>query len=260
MCNYRSMDQLEPEVLAETWETYKAFGGQELRNALVLHYMPMVKYVANKIGATLPAMVDRDDLVSYGMFGLMDAIEKFDLDRGLKFETYGVTRVRGAIYDEIRALDWVPRSIRSKARNLESTRSELEELFGRPPTHPEVAEALEVSMDDYWVLAAEGSIATVHSFHQFSDDSGDQDLMVYDHGSNPEGIAQVGEMVELLGEAINNLDERSKMILALSYLQEMTLGQIGQVLGVTESRVCQLQSKVLQSLRESLELGRPAAA
>lgn len=261
-----AMGHLEPDVLAETWIDYKETGDIAHRNQLVLHYASLVKYVASKIAAGLPAEVDRDDLVSYGMFGLIDALEKFSLDKGVKFETYGVARIRGAIYDEIRALDWVPRSARSKARDIDKARTEVEMTLGRPAEHAEVAQNLSLSMEEYWRLSSQAAITQVDSTDRgFSvsasdgEESGHYETH-FDPSSNPEDLLEANEIVEIIGEAINNMDERSKTILVLYYLQEMTLAQIGQILGVTESRVCQLQSKVLLALRDSLGQGGLAAA
>lgn len=256
------MGHLEQEVLAEAWILFKETGRIDHRNRLVLHYTSLVRYIAAKVGERLPAMVDREDLVSYGMFGLMDAIEKFDIDKGVKFETYAVTRIRGAIIDEIRTLDWVPRSVRTKARDIEKARDETEQLLGRPATHEEVAQTLGLPMSDYWRLRSDAFVEPVETYGGLVapgiDDSVRPDYYerpLIDPVSNPEDLFQVDEIVDQLGEAIAGMDERSKTILALYYFQEMTLSEIGSVLGVTESRVCQLQSKVLHSLGESLGHG-----
>lgn len=253
--------KLDPEILEETWRQFKADGDRELRNALVLHYTSTVRYVSGKIGETLPATVDRDDLMSYGMIGLMDAIEKFDLDKGVQFQTYGVARIRGEIYDQIRALDWVPRSIRSKARDIQKARTEVEEGLGRPAEHHEVAVRLDVSMSDYWSMTSQASVTQVGTFagsYASEDDSYEQDS-VYDPMMNPADLFETSEVFSLIGEAVNTMDQRSKTILVLYYLQEMTLAEIGKILGVTESRVCQLQSKMLLALRESLGPGTLSA-
>lgn len=256
--------KLEPEVLEGTWLQYKATGDIELRNALMLHYAPTVRYVAGKISETLPAMVDRDDLVSYGMLGLMDAIEKFDIDKGVQFQTYGVTRIRGEIYDQIRALDWVPRSVRSGAKTIGKVKGELMNELGREPEHHEVATRLGMSMQDYWAFNSAARTPRVGTFgnyasHEDPDSPYEQDS-VWDPSMNPEALAETGEVIGLVAEAVNDMDQRSKTILVLYYLQEMTLAEIGKKLGVTESRVCQLQSKMLSSLRDSLGSGSLAGA
>jgi len=255
------MGHLDPEVLTETWDSYKSGSNPGQRNVLVLHYTSLVRYVATKVAAGLPSMVEKDDLISYGMFGLMDAIEKFDLEKGVKFETYAVARIRGAIYDEIRALDWVPRSIRSKARDIERARGEVEAELGRPAEHQEVAQNLGLNMDEYWKLASEASVAPIEHLPgpgSMTEDYTSHETK-YDPSANPEELFEISEITELIADAILAMDERSKTILVLYYLQEMTLAEIGQMLGVTESRVCQLQSKVLHALGESLRGGLSAA-
>ena len=256
------MGHLEKDVLDEAWLLYKETGHIAYRNRLVLHYTSLVRYVAQKLRAGMPNTVDHEDLVSYGMFGLMDAIEKFDLDKGVKFETYAIARIRGAIIDEIRSLDWVPRSVRSKARDIEKARTELEGELGRPAEHAEVAQILGLSLEDYWQLASDAAVSQVGALN----DNPSDDASHFEYAAKPDPMAspeahfETAEIVELLGEAITGMDERSKTILVLYYMQEMTLAEIGQILGVTESRVCQLQSKVLQILRDTLGQGGLAAA
>lgn len=245
------MAHLDAEALSEAWLLYKESGYIEYRNRLVLHYTSLVRYVATKVGSGLPAMVDREDLISYGVFGLMDAIEKFDLDKGVKFETYAVRRIQGAIYDEIRALDWVPRSIRSKAKDIDKARAEVEAELSRPAEHAEVAARLGVSIEDYWAMASKSSVAPIEALLATYGDEGDYDT-TQDPTANLDEQFGVGEMLELVAAAVNGMDERSKTIVVLYYLHEMTLAEIGRILGVTESRVCQLQSKVLKALGAGL--------
>lgn len=258
------MAQLDKAVLDEAWVLYKTSGYLEHRNRLVLHYASLVRYVAVKVGASLPPMVDRDDLISYGTFGLMDAIEKFDLDKGVKFETYAMARIRGAIYDEIRNLDWVPRSIRSKGRDLERARAEVEGALGRPAANEELAQNLGLSMEDYWLLSSQASITKVTTLSdEFGGDSefdNNWGVTKVDPNSDPSQLFESEEVADLVGAAVSNMDERSKTILALYYLQEMTLSEIGKIMGVTVSRVCQLQSKALQQLGEALGRGGLATA
>lgn len=260
------MAHLDNAVLDEAWVLYKASGYLEHRNRLVLHYSSLVRYVAVKVGASLPPMVDRDDLVSYGMFGLMDAIEKFDLDKGVKFETYAMARIRGAIYDEIRNLDWVPRSVRSKGRDLERARVEVEAALGRPASDEELAQNLGLSMEDYWAFSSQASVTVLTALTDGAGGVSDSDFetswgtVKVDPNSDPSQLFESEEVADLVGAAISNMDERSKTILALYYLQEMTLSEIGKIMGVTESRVCQLQSKALAQLGESLGQGGLVAA
>lgn len=263
------MGHLDSQALAETWTGYKSTGDQECRNQLILHYSSLVRYVAAKVGGSLPPMVDRDDLVSYGMFGLIDAIDKFDPEKGVKFETYGVTRIRGAIYDEIRSLDWVPRSVRSKARDIDKARAEAEAELGRPAEHTEVAQHLGLSLSEYWQLVSQANAPSsvpdsldYDAFYDSADgrEHGSGAFRAIDAMANPGDLLESNEVIALVGEAVDNMDERSKTILVLYYLHGMTLAEIGQILGVTESRVCQLQSKVLQSLSDTLGQGGLAVA
>lgn len=249
------------EVITQEWQEYKSTGDREVRNRLVLHYSSLVRYVALKVGSGLPSTVERDDLISYGMFGLIDAIDKFDLSKGVKFETYAISRIKGSIIDELRSMDWVPRSVRAKARDVERVYADAERELGRPPTEIETAERLGITLPELWAVQAQAARASVGALDE---DSGDDEHRhftdVFDASSNPEDIIAVEEITERLSEAVMRMTERSKTILVLYYVQEMTLAEIGEVLGVTESRVCQLQSKVLQGLRDHLRNGQAVAA
>ena len=256
------MTHLEQDVLAGLWVDYKVHGELEVRNQLVLHYTSLVRYVATKVASGLPSMVERDDLVSYGMFGLLDAIEKFDLEKGVKFETYAVARIKGSIIDELRALDWVPRTIRSKARDIERAQVELHATLGRPAEDVELATHLGITVGELWLMQSRSSMASVSMLESGNDDDSRQPVseMVFDPASNPGDLFEMQEIVDILAGAVDTMPQRSKTILVLYYLQEMTLAEIGEILGVTESRVCQLQSKVLQGLREALGHGALTAA
>lgn len=240
--------------LEELWIAYKCDGVRDDRNALLVHYTSLVRYVANKVAAGMPGTVDRDDLVSYGMFGLIDAIEKFDLGKGVKFETYAVSRIRGNIIDELRKVDWVPRSIRSKARDVERTYREMENELGRLPEETEVAGRMGITIQELWILLSQTAVASVTALdeHEESDERRSGNEMLHDPGANPEELFEAVEVTHLLARAVGGMSERNRTILVLYYLEEMNLAEIGDVLGVTESRVCQLQSKILQNLRESL--------
>lgn len=258
------LDRVTIEVvdLNETWQSFKATGDLRLRNDLVMAYQGLLKQVSARIGASLPSSVDREDLVSYGVFGLMDAIEKFDLDRGIKFETYAGPRIRGAIIDHLRTMDWVPRSIRTKAKDLEKARLELETELGREPEDSEIATKLGISIDDLWIMKSQASISSVSALEE---GEGDEDRMsiqdlVYDPSSNPEDLFSASEIIDMVSRAVAGMSERSKTIVTLYYIEEMTLAEIGELLGVTESRVCQLQSKVLQGLHESFVMREAVSA
>lgn len=262
MSVWHSVD-MEQNELTEAWHSYKFEGNMVSRNLLAEHYQPVVRYVASKVGQGLPSMVERDDLISYGNFGLLDAIKKFDLEKGVKFETYAVSRIRGAIIDELRALDWVPRTIRAKARDVERAVAELQNTLGRAPQDDELALHLGLEIKDLWAIQSQQAMTYVSDYHWHDDsgvDNSHQDesrSMPIDRGSNPEDLYMPQELGRLLADAIDGMTGRAKVVLSLYYCQEMTLAEIATVLGVTVSRVCQIQSKILQQLRE--ELGHGAA-
>lgn len=237
----------------ELWDAYLNSRSQHDRNELVIHYGSLVRAVATKLSVGLPSSVDRDDLTSYGQFGLIDAIERYDPERGVKFETFAITRIRGSILDEIRALDWVPRSVRTKARQLDKASSELELSLGRPPTPTELANRLEIPLSE-----VSDSTSMVSSGYISSIDEHAGALTYESLGDNPEDVAMVGEVVDIVAGAVAKMPVRMRIIVALYYIEELTLAEIGEILGVTESRVCQLQGRLLHSLRESLGLGRVA--
>lgn len=249
-------------ALTELWSDYKRSESLQLRNKLVLHYTSLVRYVASKVAVGLPAHVDRDDLVSYGMFGLIDAIQKFDLCKGVKFETYAITRVKGAIIDELRGQDRVPRSVRAKARQLDRATTELEGELGRAPDDAEIAHRMEFTLAELWSLQRDAAVASVVALeeHEGSDDRPSLSEQLYDVAANPEELFGTREIVDLLAGAIDSMPVRAKVILGLYYVEELTLAHIGDVLGVTESRVCQLQGQLLGSLRQALVHGGALAA
>lgn len=251
---------MENEALSEAWRSFRGDRNREARNQLMLHYTGLVRMVAAKVAQGLPSMVDRDDLVSYGMFGLMETLETYDPARGVKFETFATPRVRGSIIDELRKLDPAPRSVRSKIRDIEKVRTELQVEFSREPTDEEIALSLGVTVHDLWKVQGQAHAATLASLDDHDGERASISELTFDASSNPEDLFAVGEVADLVADAINTMPERYKTILVLYYLQDMTLAEIGEVLGVTESRVCQLQSKVLSSLREALGHGALSAA
>jgi RNA polymerase sigma factor for flagellar operon FliA len=234
--------------VADIWAEYRATGGRALRDQLVLHYAALVKYVAGRIAVGLPASVDRADLVSAGIVGLLEAIERFEPERGTTFEGYAVGRIRGAILDELRAADWVPRSVRAKARAIESAYQELEARLGRVPTDEELAAAAGMSTDQLHSalqeIAASGLVA-LDEVTALGD-------VLADRGEGPAGVLEQVESREVLAHAVRLLPERERTVLALYYVEALTLAQIGQVLGVTESRVSQIHAKAVLHLRARL--------
>jgi RNA polymerase sigma factor for flagellar operon FliA len=244
---------VEPDI-DRLWAEYKRAGTRELRDQLIVHYSPLVKYVAGRVATGLPQNVDQADLVSYGIFGLIDAIEKFDLGRGFKFETYAIARIKGNILDELRSVDWVPRSVRAKARALEKAYSTLESKLHRTPTDAELAEELDLTDDQLQTTLGQISFTGLVALDEMlsSGDRGDSITLgdtLPDSGVGPVAAYEVEEMRHILAEAINRLPEREKVVLGLYYYEGLTLAEIGSILGVTESRVCQIHTKAVIQLR-----------
>ena len=241
------------------WERFKASGDADARERLILNYSPLVKYVAGRVGAGLPHSVDHNDLASYGLFGLIDAIDKFDLERGFKFETYAISRIRGAILDELRALDWVPRSVRSRARRIETAIAELEHTLQRPPAEEELAEVLEMEVEDLQSALAEigrSGIGALDELVGADSQTTLGDLLADPVGVSPEAAFQAGETRRGLMEAVNRLAQRDRLVITLYYYEGLTLAEIGDVPGVTESRICQIHAKTMMSLRN--RVGQPS--
>lgn len=249
----------ERSALERLWRSYKESGDPRLREQLILHYSPLVKYVAGRVGVGLPANVEQADFVSSGVFGLIDAIEKFDIDRAIKFETYAISRIRGAIIDELRALDWIPRSVRQKAKVVERTYATLEARLRRTPHEPEVAAEMGITLEDLHTIFSQLSLANVMALDELIHpigESGDaltlMDTLEDTGADNPVEIAEDRELRRLLASAVNTLPEREKTVVTLYYYEGLTLAEIGQVLGVTESRVSQIHTKSVLQLRAKL--------
>jgi RNA polymerase sigma factor for flagellar operon FliA len=255
------------EDVNSLWRKYRANRDQQLRDRLILTYAPLVKFVAGRLGSGLPAHVDEGDLVSYGLLGLIGAIERYDPDRDVKFETYAIARIKGSIIDELRAMDWVPRSVRARARDIERAIGELEAQTGRAPTEEEIASKLGVSQDELGENLLEisrSSIAALDELWTISSSGGDQvaliDTIEDTQGPEPQTALAQTEMREALGEAISRLPEREKLVVTLYYYEELTLREIGEVLGVTESRVSQLHTKAILRLKARLGGAQTRAA
>jgi RNA polymerase sigma factor for flagellar operon FliA len=253
------------EDTQQLWLDYTRTKDKHLRDRLILTYAPLVKYVAGRVGSGLPAHVDEEDLVSYGLLGLMGAIDRFDPTRDIKFETFAIARIKGAIIDELRSLDWVPRSVRSRARDIERAMVELERVLHRAPTDEEIAEKLgmtEEELDDSLTDISRSSIAALDELWTISGSSGDQvsliDTIEDTTGPEPQAALAQTELREALGEAIARLPEREKLVVTLYYYEELTLREIGEVLGVTESRVSQLHTKAILRLKARLAGGARA--
>ncbi|GLZ31313.1 RNA polymerase sigma factor [Lentzea sp. NBRC 105346] len=251
----RTADDVEAGIVA-LWRSYGESRDQNQRDRLVLHYAPLVKYVAGRVGTGLPAHVDVSDLIQSGIFGLVDAIEKFEPERGLKFETYAMQRIRGAILDDLRAQDWVPRSVRSRARDVERALERLGAKLQRTPTDRELAAELKIGLAELRELYGQLQLTSVVALDELiAPNKGGSSLAE----SLPDEDAEdpVASLVDLdsrrqLADAIAQLAERDRVVVTLYYFENLTLAEIGKVLGVTESRVCQLHTRAVLRLRTKL--------
>ncbi len=249
------------DEIGQLWSDFKSTANPQAREALIVQFSPLVKYVAGRVAAGLPQSVDQADLVSYGMFGLIDAIDKFEPERGFKFETYAINRIKGAILDELRSIDWVPRSVRSKVRQIEQAYAKIEAAHHRPPSDAELAEELEWTEEQLGTallqISQVGLAALDESVGGRGGEQGESmtlgDTIADRSAGSPMGAFEAAESRQLLGEAINTLPEREKLVLTLYYYENMTLQEIGRVLGVTESRVCQIHTKALFHLRTRID-------
>jgi len=248
--------------LRELWRRYKQDGDEGARERLVVAYSPLVKFIAGRMASGLPSHVEESDLISYGLLGLIGAIERFDLERGIKFETFAVARVKGAIIDELRSLDWVPRSVRARARDVERAHAELQGKLQRTPTDEEMANRLEMSLDqfnDTLLEIANSSVLALDDLWTFADpEGGGGQISVLDtiqdpSALDPEAEAHTSELKDRLADAIEGLPDRERLVIALYYYENLTLREIGEVLGVTESRVSQLHTKAVLGLRSRFQ-------
>ncbi len=244
---------------ATLWERYKLHKDFRARELLILEYAGLVKYVAGRMAISLPPNVPQDDLISYGIFGLIDAIEKFEPERNIKFETYAIARIRGAVWDGLRAMDWVPYSIRQKARELEQTFARLEHQLGRAATDEEVCTALNISKQQFAQLLMETSFSSFLSLDDLwkIDKDGGNAVRIIDtiqdqNAPDPVSMVMFEEQKRILTEAINKLPERERLVIALYYYEGLTLKEIGKVLGVSESRISQMHTKAILRLRGRL--------
>ncbi len=249
------MSDAQREEIDHLWLEYKGEPTRELRDQLILHYSPLVKYVAGRMAVGLPQNVEQADLVSYGIFGLIDAIEKFEPARGFRFETYAISRIKGAILDELRSIDWVPRSVRTKARAIENAYAKLEATHHRSPSDVELAAELDITVDRLQSTLGQISFVGVAALDEILTVGGDRGESmtlgdtIADSESGPVVAFEAAEMREMLGDALRRLPERERKVLGLYYFEGLTLAQIGRILGVTESRVCQIHTRAVLQLR-----------
>jgi RNA polymerase sigma factor for flagellar operon FliA len=242
----------------ELWALYRRKKDPAIRDAFIRQYAPLVKYVAGKVAANMPSTVEFEDLVGFGVFGLLDAIDKFDPEKNVKFKTYAVTRIRGAIFDELRSIDWVPRSVRQKTKEIEEAVVGLEAKLGRPASDSEIAGSLGLSEDELLKTMLKISGTSVLSLNDvwYSGDESDKisigESIESPSSLNPDAAVEREEIKRVIVQAINELPDKEKKVLVLYYYEDLTLKEIGQVLEVTESRVSQLHTKAILRLRAKL--------
>lgn len=241
------------------WKEYKESGSKIAKDKLLVEYAYLVKYIVNRLAINLPASVDKNDLISSGVMGLIKAVETFEPERGFKFETYASHKVRGAILDELRALDWVPRSVRQKAKELQKVFTKLENKLGRMPYDDEICEEMKISLSEYEALLSEVTPTTIISLEESMPDKDfdSKELRLIDSIEDPGSVNPLkelsfNEVKNILKEAIEELSEKEKLVIALYHYEELTLKEIGVVLELTESRVSQIHSKAILKLRSRL--------
>jgi len=233
------------------WKQYALTKDPAIREALIIKNAHLIKYVAGRLNIYFSSNLEYDDLVSFGVFGLIDAIDKFDPNKGVKFETYASLRIRGAIIDNIRELDWVPRSLRQKAKDLEKAYADLEYDLGRPPSDEETADKLGVTMKDFNKLVSDASISTLVSLEEAVEQNSDliDDPGFEDISENPAKQAEFNELKDLLASEIDKLSEKEKTVISFYYYNELTLKEISEIMKVSESRISQLHTKAVAKLR-----------
>lgn len=252
------LDYLDPERLQKYWLDFKHGDSKVAREALIIHYRPLVVGIARRVGGSLPSHIDDEDLISYGVFGLLDAMEKFDLDKGVQFQTYASTRIRGAIIDELRTIDWIPRSVRSQVREMTVGVQALEAELQREPTDKELAGYLGWSLAELYNVRGQQSFVHVVALDaqiDQDDDSHSASLtsQLQDNRTQSPVLAYETEEIKLsLATAVASLPEREAIVLCLYYYEGLTLAEIGQVLKVTESRVCQMHTRAMSAVRGRL--------
>ncbi len=256
--------KLTDEAVLDCWKRFKQDqSDQELRNTLIERYLPLVRYNAERVWSKLPEGVDLNDLISAGVFGLMDAIEAFDLERGVKFETYCVPRIRGAMLDELRTMDWVPRLVRSKASKLEAARKKAEAQLGRPPADSDIAERMKLSPQEFDKLKSEASAVNLVSLNKkwYETDSykdvREVDILEDSKGEDPTRGIQKRDIMRLVTKGLNR---NERLIIILYYYEELTMKEIGSTLGLSESRVSQMHSSIVNRLKDQLSRRRPEFA
>lgn len=245
------MDDKQKE---ELWKEYEKTKNPSVREQLIIEYSGLVKIVAGRLGMYLGYTVEYDDLVGYGIFGLIDAIDKFELTKGVKFETYASLRIRGSILDQIRKMDWIPRTLRQKQKKLETAMKDLETKYGRPASNQELSEELGISTSELEDLVNQTQIANLVSLDEYLEQGSEVKIESANTArfEQPERLVERQELKKILAEAIDSLTENEQKVIAFYYFEELTLKEISRILEVSESRVSQLHTKALRKMRERM--------
>jgi len=238
----------------ELWKQYHETRDPATRESLILEYSHLIKFIAGRLNIYFGSNVEYDDLVSFGVFGLIDAIDKYDMNKGVKFETYASLRIRGSIIDSIRDMDWVPRSLRQKNKELEKAYWEVENELGHSATDKEIADKLNISLDEFYKLLNDVNVTSMVSLEDFLEQNYEvgTDITSNNNSDRPEHEAELNELRGILGESIEKLPEKEKMVLTLYYYEELTLKEISAIMKVSESRISQLHTKAIMRLRGKL--------
>lgn len=246
------MTQLTLNRQMELWKQYSENKDPALREKLILEYAHLIKYIAGRLNIYFGSNVEYDDLIGFGVFGLIDAIDKFDLSKGVKFETYASLRIRGAIIDSIRELDWVPRSLRQKNKELEKVYQEVENQLGHSASDKDIADKLGIGLEEFYKLLNDVNLSTMMSLEDFLEQNYEISVDSFSSKSTeerPESYVEIVEIKSLLGDAIEKLPEKEKMVVSLYYYDELTLKEISAIMKVSESRVSQLHTKAILRLK-----------
>ncbi len=238
----------------ELWKQYQETRDPQIRETLIIEYSHLIKFIAGRLNIYFGSNVEYDDLVSFGVFGLIDAIDKYDMSKGVKFETYASLRIRGSIIDSIREMDWVPRSLRQKNKDLEKAYWEVENELGHSATDSDIAKKMNISLDEFYKLINEVNVTSMVSLEDFLEQNYEigMDISNSSKEDMPEQEAEVNELKEILGDSIDKLPEKEKTVLTLYYYEELTLKEISAIMKVSESRISQLHTKAILRLRGKL--------
>ncbi len=239
---------------AKLWEEYEKSKHPQLREKIILEYAPLVKIVAGRLSMYLGYAVEYDDLVGYGIFGLIDAIDKFDCSKSVKFETYASLRIRGAILDQIRKMDWIPRSLRQKQKKIGAAMAKLETELGRSATDAEIAAELGIEEEEYLNWQGQSNIFNVVSLDEFLEGSGEKNVepLKVSAYEQPEQVLEKAERKKMLMESLDLLTDKERKVILLYYFEDLTLKEISSILEVSESRISQLHTKALKKMKEKL--------